>query len=184
MAPVGFHLLAAFLLLALLNWPAAGRRVRSLVPHAPLLRQAFKTWRGRHGPPRLKGGVGGPATSGLRFLSIYPGSDCSSLIRGKTAKGRFVVCLFVSGVLVWFFAFLQGNCQDRQHIFDTLSLYQRPRQLMTLYWAFILDLLSPQKSIVFHYRVQLGHWSVNELLQSLYRGEPDQSIAADKRKTR
>lgn len=55
---------------------------------------------------------------------------------------------------------------------------------MTLYWAFILDLLSPQKSIVFHYRVWLGHWSVNELLQLLYKGEPDQSIAADKRKTR
>jgi len=40
---------------------------------------------------------------------------------------------------------------------------------MALYWAFILDLLSPRKSIVFHYRVRLGHWSVNELLQSLCR---------------
>lgn len=61
--------------------------------------------------------------------------------------------------------------------------YQSPRQLMTLHRSFILDSWSPRKSIVFHYQVQLGHWSVNELLQLLYRGEPDQSIAADKRKT-
>lgn len=56
------------------------------------------------------------------------------------------------------------------------------RQLMTLYRALTVDPLSPGKSIVFHYRVQLGHRSVNELLRALYRDEPDQSIAADRRK--
>lgn len=41
----------------------------------------------------------------------------------------------------------------------------------------------PWKSIVFHYRVWLGHWFVNELLWVLYKGEPDQSIVADSRQT-
>lgn len=56
--------------------------------------------------------------------------------------------------------FYQVNYQGRQHVsglFRQVKGYPSPRQLMTLYWAFILDLLSPQKSIVFHYRVRLGH---------------------------
>lgn len=65
-----------------------------------------------------------------------------------------------------------------------LRLNWSPRQLMTLYWALTVDPPSPGKSIVFHYRVQLGHRSVNELLWALYRDEPDQSIAADRRKVR
>lgn len=66
---------------------------------------------------------------------------------------------------------LKHDCQEIQAIPETFpSLgYQSPRQLMTLHQSFILDSWSPQKSIVFHYQVQLGHQSVNELLQLLYR---------------
>lgn len=159
--------------------PEAGRWVWSLVPLTYtliLLWQVFKTQRGLSRATSVKGAVGVPATSGLRFPSIYPGIDFLLLIRGETGRGHFVVCLHPV-------FFLPINCQERQDVFATLSLYQSPRQLMTLYWAFIVDLLGPRKSIVFHYRVRLGHWSVNELLQSLYKGEPDQSIAADKRRT-
>ncbi|XP_064575613.1 uncharacterized protein LOC135450903 isoform X2 [Zonotrichia leucophrys gambelii] len=84
------------------------------------------------------------------FLDIFLDID-SLLLIGRGGRLR-ETSLFVSSMV--FVSKLSG--------WAIVSLskskgYLSPRQLMTLYWAFILELLSPQKSIVFHYQVRLGH---------------------------
>lgn len=70
MAPVGLHLPAAFLPLAFLARWWVGVELRVTHPHAFLLWQVFKTWRGCHGPPQLKGQLESSPHLGCGFLAF------------------------------------------------------------------------------------------------------------------